>query len=91
MARLLATYTLNGQRHLIELVSLRDGTLLLDRVGDGAPLVVAELCREEGEEQARAVLDAGGYLERARAGEPGLCRALADDEALGRSTHRRAA
>lgn len=91
MAQLLATYTLKGERHRIELVSLRDGKLLVDRAGDGAPLVVAELCGEEGEEQALAVLDAGGYLERARAGEPGLCRALAEDEVIGRPERRRAA
>lgn len=91
MAQLLATYTLKGERHRIELVSLRGGALVLDRPGEGQPHVVAELSREEGEEEALAVLDAGGYIERARAGEPGLCRALADDEALGRPSHRRAA
>jgi hypothetical protein len=80
MAQLLATYTLEGERHRIELVRLRDGALVLDRPTEGAPRVVAELSREEGEDQARAAVDAGGYLERARAGEGGLCRALRQDE-----------
>jgi hypothetical protein len=91
MGRLLATYSLRGERHRIELVRLRDGALVLDRRGEGAPLVVAELSREEGEAHALAVLDAGGYLERARAGEPGLCRALAADERQGRPERPQAA
>jgi hypothetical protein len=91
MAQLLATYSLNGERHRIELVGLRDGALLLDRRADGAPRVVAELSRDEGEDQALAVLHAGGYLERAGAGEAGLCRALAGDEGLGRAAGARAA
>ena len=65
MAQLLATYTLNGERHRIELVSLRGGALVLDRPGEGPVHVVAS--------------------------ELGLCRALADDEVLGRPSHRRAA
>jgi hypothetical protein len=76
MAQLLATYSLYCELHRVELVPLRDGALLLDRAAEGAPLVVAELSRDEGEDQALAVLHAGGYLERARAGEQGLCRAL---------------
>jgi hypothetical protein len=80
MAHLLATYSLNGERHRLELVPLRDGALLLDRAAEGAPLVVAELSREEGEDQALAVLHAGGYLERAQAGETGLCRRLRRDD-----------
>jgi hypothetical protein len=91
MAQLLATYSLYGELHRVELVRLRDGALLVDRPADGAPRVVAELSREEGEDQALAVLHAGGYLERARAGEPGLCRALAGDEGLGRAAGARAA
>jgi hypothetical protein len=91
MAQVLATYSRNGERHRIELVRLREGALVLDRPGEGAPLVVAELSGEEGEEQALAVLDAGGYLERARAGEPGLCRTLKHDEPLARPAPRRAA
>lgn len=91
MAQLLATYSVNGASHRVELVRLADGALLLDRCGAGAPLVVAELSREEGEEQALAVLDEGGYLERARAGEARLCRALPSDERLGGSARPRAA
>jgi hypothetical protein len=80
MARLLATYSLYGELHRVELVPLRDGALVLDRPAEGEPLVVAELSREEGEDQARAVLEAGRYLERARAGERGLCRSLRRDD-----------
>ena len=92
MARVIATYSLNGKRHRVELVRLRDGGLLLDRGGEGPARVVAELSGDEGEDQALAVLGGvGAYLERARAGEPGLCRALGEDEALGRAVRRRAA
>ncbi len=91
MAQVLATYSLNGKRHRIELVRLRDGGLLLDRGGEGPARVVAELSGDEGEDQALAVLGDGAYLERARAGEPGLCRTLQEDEALGRAVRRRAA
>jgi hypothetical protein len=91
MAQLLATYTVNRERHRIELVRLRDGALVVDRPGQGSPRVVAELSREEGEEHARAVLEAGRYLERARAGEPGLCRPLASDERPGRHERPQAA
>ena len=92
MAQVLATYSLNGKRHRVELVRLRDGGLLIDRGGEGPARVVAELAGDEGEDQALAVLGGdGAYLERARAGEPGLCRALEEDEALGRAVHRRAA
>ena len=82
MTQLLATYSHAGQRRRIELVALRDGAVVLDRRGEDGTLVVAELSREEGETQARAVLDAGRYLERARAGEPRLCRRLGDDDPL---------
>jgi hypothetical protein len=91
MGDLLATYTLEGKRHRIELVRLRNETLLLDRPPEGATHVVAELSREEAEDQALAVLHAGGYLERAAAGEPGLCRALTRDGGLGRAARARAA
>ena len=92
MAQVLATYSLNGERHRIELVRLRDGALLLDRGGEGPTRVVAELSRDEGELEALGVLGGdGGYLERARSGEPGLCRALRGDEALARPAGRRAA
>jgi hypothetical protein len=80
MTRLLATYSLYGELHRVELVRLRDGALLLDRPAESAPLLVAELSREEGEDQALAVLETGGYLERARAGERGLCRSLRRDD-----------
>jgi hypothetical protein len=80
MAQLLATYTLAGRRHRIELVPQRYGQLLIDRPADGPPRLVAKLAPDESEDQALAVLDGeGGYLERARAGEPGLCRRLDDD------------
>ena len=86
---LLATYAGAGGRHRIELVRTGDGALVIDRPPGGTPLVVAELAADEGREQALAALHEGGYLDRA--GEPGLCRALADDKAAGRSARRRAA
>jgi hypothetical protein len=76
MNQLLATYRLGGELHRIELVRRRGGALVLDRPREGAPGVVAELAEGEGREQALAVLHAGGYLDRARAGEEGLCRTL---------------
>jgi hypothetical protein len=80
MAQLLASYTLAGRRHRIELVPQGHGQLLIDRPADGPARLVAELAPDEGEDQALAVLHGeGGYLERARAGEPGLCRRLDDD------------
>jgi hypothetical protein len=91
MARLLATYTLAGRRHRIELVPQGAGQLLIDRPPDGPARLVAELDRDEGEAQARAVLFGdGAYLERARAGEPGLGRRL-DDDPPGRRPLARAA
>jgi hypothetical protein len=87
----LAAYSLDGERHRIELVRLRDGSLLLDRPAEGAPLVVAELSRDEGEDQALAVLHAGRYLERAAAGEVGLGRALTVDAVVGGAAGARAA
>ena len=56
MGHLLASYTLNGERHRIDLVRLRDGALVLDRPAEGAARLVAELSRDEGEDQALAVL-----------------------------------
>jgi hypothetical protein len=79
MSQLLATYRLGGELHRIELVRRRGGALVLDRPGEGTPRVVAELDEGEGREQALAVLHAGGYLERARAGEEGLCRTLHEE------------
>lgn len=51
------------------------GRLLLDVAPRGPAYVVAELAADEGRPQIAAVLFGDGrYLERARAGEPGLCR-----------------
>jgi hypothetical protein len=80
MAQLIATYTLAGRRHRIELIPQGYGQLLIDRPADGPARLVAELAPDEGQEQALAVLHGdGAYLERARAGEPGLGRRLDDD------------
>jgi hypothetical protein len=80
MAQLLASYMLGGRRHRIELVADGRRRLLIDRPADGPVRLVAELAPDEGEEQALAVLYGdGAYLERARAGEPGLCPRLDDD------------
>jgi hypothetical protein len=80
MAQLLASYTVAGRRHRIELVPAGRRRLLIDRPADGPARLVAELAPDEGEGQALAVLHGeGAYLERARAGEPGLCRRLDDD------------
>jgi hypothetical protein len=80
MTQLFATYTRAGQRHRIELVPRGFGQLLIDRPAEGPPRLVAELAAGEGKEQALAVLyGEGAYLERARAGEPGLCARLDDD------------
>jgi hypothetical protein len=50
--------------------------LVLDLAARGPAYVVAELAAEEGRPQIAAVLfGEGHYLERARAQEPGLCRA----------------
>jgi hypothetical protein len=92
MAHLLATYALEGDLHRIELVALRDGAIVLDRATEGDALVVAELARGEGEDQALAVIHAGRYLERARAGETGLgCAISAGGDALGSTPSARAA
>jgi hypothetical protein len=49
--------------------------LLLDVAARGPAYVVAELADDEGRSQIAAVLFGDGrYVERARAGEPGLCR-----------------
>lgn len=86
MAQPLATYVLDDELHRIELVSLRDGAIVLDRATEGSAVVVAELARGEGEEQALAVIHAGRYLERAKAGETGLGRALSAGSGAVRST-----
>ncbi len=79
--RLLGTYHRDGCRHRIELIAGDGGRkLLVDRPDDidGGPIgVIAELERDEDERQATALLHgAGAYLQRAQAGEPGLCRPL---------------
>jgi hypothetical protein len=84
MAQLLASYKLAGQRHRIELVPQGYGQLVIDRAADGPARLVAELAPDEGEDQALAVLHGdGAYLERAQAGEPGLCRRLDSDDPPG--------
>jgi hypothetical protein len=51
------------------------GHLLLDVAPRGPAYVVAELATDEGQSQITALLLGDGrYVERARAGEPGLCR-----------------
>ena len=90
MAQLLATYDLHGRPHRIELVDHDGGRLVIDRGGEGPAQVIAELGAGEGTQQAYCLLGGdGAYLERARSGERGLCRALADDpveqQALGQA------
>ena len=92
MTQLVASYTRAGRRHRIELVPQGYGQLLIDRPQEGPALLVAELAADEGEDQALAVLHGdGGYLERARAGEPRLCRRLDDDDPPGQQPLARAA
>jgi hypothetical protein len=92
MAQLLASYTVAGRRHRIELVPQGRQRLLIDRPADGPARLVAELAPDEGEQQALAVLyGEGAYLERARAGEPGLCRWLDSDDPPGQRPLARAA
>ncbi len=78
MGTQLASYqTPRGERRRIELTSAQTpGRRLLLDCGRGAPRVVAELDAGEGVQQAWAVLHAGGYLQRAKDGEPRLCRTL---------------
>ena len=77
MSELIATYSVRGEHHRVELVETAEGRFLLDRGGQGAPRVVAGLAPDEEREQALAVLHGdGAYLRRAAAGEQGLCRAL---------------
>jgi hypothetical protein len=80
MGQLLATYRLDGKWHRIELVDHGGERLVLDRGGDGPARVIAELAPGEGTRQASCLLDGdGAYLERAQAGERGLCKALAGE------------
>jgi hypothetical protein len=92
MAQLLASYMVAGRRHRIELVPDGRRRLLIDRPPDGPTRLVAELAPDEGEEQALAVLCGdGAYLERARAGEAGLCPRLDNDDPPGQHPLARAA
>jgi hypothetical protein len=92
MPQLLATYTRAGRRHRIELVPDGRQRLLIDRPPDGPVRLIAELASDEGEDQALAVLYGdGAYLERARAGEPGLCPRLDNDDPPGQHPLARAA
>jgi len=78
---LVATYDLDGQSHRIELIPRASGRMLLvDRPRQGPTRLIAELERDEGTRQARAILHQGAYLRRAQAGEPGLAPALDDDQ-----------
>lgn len=82
LVEVLASYrTPGGEQRHVELVAdprLPSFRLIVDRGAEGAPLLVGELDRNEGRDHALAVLHAGGYLERARAGEPRLCAPLTD-------------
>jgi hypothetical protein len=70
-AELVMRYHRGGQERGIAV----HGHLLLDVAPRGPAYVVAELGEGEGRPQISAVLFGDGrYVERARAGEPGLCR-----------------
>ena len=76
MAELVMRYRRGDQERAIAV----HGRLVLDVGARGPAYVVAELDVGEGRAQIAAVLfGEGRYLERARAGEPGLCRRLDDD------------
>ena len=68
------------------------GRLLLDVAARGPAYVVAELGEGDGRPQINALLFGDGrYLDRARAGEPGLCRqATASELQTGGQTARAA-
>jgi hypothetical protein len=71
MAQLVMRYRRGRQERGIAV----HGHLLLDVAPRGPAYVVAELANDEGQAQIAAVLFGdGGYIERARVGEPGLCR-----------------
>jgi hypothetical protein len=70
-AELVMRYRRGGQERGIAI----HGGFLLDVAARGPAYVVAELGDGEGRPQISAVLFGDGrYLERARTGEPGLCR-----------------
>lgn len=76
MAERIATYTdAAGHPHAVELVA----HLVVDR-GLRDVRVVCVLEEDEGRDQALAVLEAGGYLERARRAERPLCCRPSKDE-----------
>jgi hypothetical protein len=81
MGTLLATYTVDGARHRIELVRVGAGALLLDRCAKAQPRVVAEFePREDATNWADCLLHGdGAYLARARTGER-LCRPLRHED-----------
>lgn len=77
MAELILAYRRGRQQRGIAL----HGRLVLDLAARGPAYVVAELELGEGRPQIAAVLfGEGRYLERARAGEQGLCRSATASE-----------
>lgn len=77
MAELILRYRRGSEQRAIAL----HGRLALDLAPRGPAYVVAELADGEGRPQVAAVLFGDGrYLERARAGEPGLCRSATEVE-----------
>lgn len=80
MPETIAIYTDRaGLRRKVELVSHPDGGLVVDR-GLADVRIVACLEGDEGRNQAIAVLEAGGYLVRARECERPLCREPSAEE-----------
>jgi hypothetical protein len=80
MLEKIATYTDGaGRPHAVELVETAEGALVVDR-GVRDVRVVCDLEPDEGRDQALAVLEAGGYLERAREAESALCRRPTKEE-----------
>ena len=80
MPETIATYTDGaGRPHAVELVEGASGGLVIDRGFRGVRVVCA-LEADEGSNQAVAVLEQGGYLERAREAHRPLCRKPSDAE-----------
>ena len=76
-ADLVMRYRRGGQERGIAI----RGRLLLDIAARGPAYVVAELSEGDGRPQISAVLFGDGrYVERARSGEPGLCRTATASE-----------